>query len=122
MPTSKGLSYSMNSLPRSGCTIGAFSRCASATTSACAPAQPAPHSSVTFVPAFSSAASRSSSASVGRTIGCAGTSQAGGFASVGRSATSPGITTTDTPRRATAVRIARSRICGSWPGLETSST
>ena len=42
IPTSKGLSCSMCCLPRRACTIGAWSRSASATTSSWAPATPAP--------------------------------------------------------------------------------
>ena len=48
MPTSNGLSYSMNSFPRIACTIGAFSLPASSINSACAPAQPAPPRIVIF--------------------------------------------------------------------------
>jgi hypothetical protein len=40
MPTSKGLSYSMNSFPRSACTIGAFNLPATSITSVWAPAHP----------------------------------------------------------------------------------
>ena len=47
MPTSYGLSYSTNSLPRSACTTGACSRSATATSSSCAPWQPAPARIVT---------------------------------------------------------------------------
>ena len=51
-----------------------------------------------------------------------GASQLATLASVASSATSPGMTTTDTPRRAMAMRIAFSRMRGIWSGLETSST
>jgi hypothetical protein len=42
IPTSYGLSYSMNSFPRSAWTIGDWSLPASSTNSSCASAQPAP--------------------------------------------------------------------------------
>ena len=44
-----------------------------------------------------------------------------GASDAGRSATSPGITTTDTPRLPTACRIATSRVRGIWLALEISS-
>ena len=59
---------------------------------------------------------------VGRRSGGSGAIQAGGDAASGFSATSPGITTTATPVLAMAVRIARSRTCGTRAGFEASST
>src|ERR1700735_2705177 len=50
MPTSYGLSYSTNSLPRNACTTGAFSAPASAMSWSCAPEQPAPARIVTAPP------------------------------------------------------------------------
>src|SRR5262245_20970310 len=88
MPTSYGLAYSTCSLPRSGWTIGAFRSLASAVTSACAPAQPAPQRSVTAPASLSSDANRSRSRSLGRSRGLGGASQAGGVASSDASATS----------------------------------
>ena len=46
-----------------------------------------------------------------------GTTHSGTSASIFISATSPGMTTTATPRLAIATRIARLKICGSWPGI-----
>src|SRR5579859_3688775 len=110
MPTSNGLSYSMYSLPRSECTIGACNLRASSTTSVCESLQPAPQSKVTRDDWFNRRASFAMSALAGRIIGADGALQLGtGFVS-GPSATLPGITTTATPLRATAVRIARPRI------------
>ena len=74
----------------------------------CAPAQPAPQSRVTCVPAFSSRRQplqdrhRSAASPAARARARPATSRRSGF-----SATSPGITTTATPRCATATRIAR---------------
>ena len=97
----------MCSLPRKVCTIGAFSCPASATTSSCAPAQPAPQNSVTRSAPLSMPASLSISRFAGRTIGGPVTSQLATAAVAGFRATSPGITTTATPRLATATRMAR---------------
>jgi hypothetical protein len=69
MPTSNGLSYSMNSLPRIACTIGAFSLPARAISSACAPAHPAPPRIVAFDDAFRIFASTAISSSEGHTEG-----------------------------------------------------
>ena len=82
MPTSKGLSYSTCSLPRSECTIGALSMPASLTISAWAPAQPAPHIRVMRSPSFRIFASASMSASGGITTGGAGASHVAALASV----------------------------------------
>jgi hypothetical protein len=122
MPTSNGLSYSTYSLPRSEWMTGAPSVLASSTTSAWAPAHPAPHIMATLLSALSSAASASRSPSAGRTTGGLGAIQAGALTSVGFSAMSPGITTTATPRLAVAIRIAFSRMRGRCSMLETSST
>ena len=70
MPTSKGLSYSTMLLAAQRMDDRRVrARRPAATTSSCAPAQPAPHISATFLPALSSAASASRSASLGRTTG-----------------------------------------------------
>ncbi len=92
--------------------------------SAFAPAQPPPHRSVMRFASFRNAARASSAASGGRTTGAGGDSPASGvwgLSSAGRSATSPGITTTQTQRSATARRSAISSTRGIWAGLEISS-
>src|SRR5947199_404614 len=71
MPTSNGLSYSMNSFPRNVCTIGALSRRASSISSVCAPAQPAPPKIVTRCAPFSTFASAAISSSDGHTVAVA---------------------------------------------------
>ena len=116
MPTSKRLSYSMCSLPRSVCTMGAWSAPAMAMSSACAPAQPAPARMVTFFPLSSRAASWASRGPAGRTSGCSsgGASTNGCVSGASRSATSPGKEMTETPRFATALRMASSSTRGIW--------
>ena len=89
--------------------MGLFSVSASVIKLAWAPAQPRPQNSVTRLPLLSRLASASISASAGRTIGAAGSKPA--FAEMprlgaGLSPTSPGITTTATPRLPTAARMA----------------
>jgi len=69
IPTSYGLSYSTNSLPRNACTTGAFSAPASAMSWSCAPAQPAPARIVTAPAAFSTCAAAASDSVSGRTTG-----------------------------------------------------
>src|SRR6516162_2641520 len=94
MPTSKGLSHSTYSLPRSACTIGDLRRSPSAKSSSCAPAHPEPHRIVILPSPFSIAASRSRSCLSGTTTGRLGSRLAtlGGDASaVACNATSPGI-------------------------------
>jgi hypothetical protein len=102
--------------------MGAFSLRASSTTSAWAPAHPAPQNSVTREAPLRTFASFSISTAPGRKTGAVGTIHSGTSASIFMSATSPGNTTTATPRLATATRMARLSICGSCPGFETSST
>ena len=68
IPTSNGLSYSMNSLPRSACTIGAFSFSASSINSAWAPSHPAPPKMVTFRESLRMLAVLAISSSEGRTV------------------------------------------------------
>ena len=122
MPTSNGLSYSMNSFPRIACTIGALSVLASWTSSAWAPAHPAPPRIVTFSEAFRSFASAAISGSEGQRLdfGCAKGGPAG-CSTASRRAMSPGSAITDTPRRESAVWIAISRTRGMSEGWETSS-
>mgnify|MGYP003694065471 CR=1 FL=1 len=69
MPTSNGLSYSMNSFPATRARSGAFSRRASSISSACAPAHPAPPKIVTRCAPFSSFASAAISSSDGHRSG-----------------------------------------------------
>ena len=63
IPTSNGLSYSMNSFPRIAWTTGAAKASAVATTSACVSRQPAPPRIVTFVAPFKSWAAAATSVS-----------------------------------------------------------
>ncbi len=90
--------------------------------SACAPAQPAPHSKVTLPAACSIAASRSTSRTGGATVG--GSSGIAVPDAAGASArnTSPGMTTTETPRRITASRMAMSRVRPTWEVVATGLT
>jgi len=69
MPTSNGLSYSMNSFPRIACTMGAFSLPASSISSWWAPAQPAPARIVVLLESFRTFARRANSSSEGHTDG-----------------------------------------------------
>src|SRR5712672_3519608 len=69
IPTSKGLSHSMCSLPRSACTMGALSLAARATTASWAPAQPAPQRSVVLSPLSRKSTKSSMSASAAHTRG-----------------------------------------------------
>ena len=88
----------------------------------CAPAQPAPARIVTRLAALSASAVAARAASAGRMTDDVG--QIGGrSAPAGASAKkiSPGTTTTATPPRSTAARIAISRIHGSCSGMLTSS-
>ena len=88
----------------------------------CAPAQPAPARIVTRCAEFSIWAAAASEASSGRITDSAG--QIGtALASDGTSSknTSPGMTTTPTPPRASAVRIAISRTRGICSASLTSS-
>src|SRR5579864_2453925 len=101
IPTSNGLSYSMYSLPRSECTMGACSLRASSTTSACESLQPAPQSIVTRDDRFNRSASFTASSFDGRITGADGMLQFGTGLVSGPSATFPGTTTTATPFRAT---------------------
>src|SRR6201989_2510167 len=121
MPTSYGLSYSTNSLPRNACTTGAFSAAASSMSWSCAPAQPAPARIVTRLAEFSPSAAAASDWSSGRMTG--DTARTGTASVSGASARkiSPGTTTTLTPPRCSAIRIAMSRVRGSCPEMLTSS-
>ena len=124
MPTSKGLSYSTCSLPRSACTIGAFSAAGEL------------HHLVMRAGAAGAAQQRDALAAVqqlrqlvelavaggmhGRRR--AGAAQLGARAALGRLQRHvAGITTTATPRSAIAVRIAISSTRGICSGCETSS-
>ena len=122
MPTSNGLSYSTASLPRNACSTGACNAPARAISWSCAPAQPAPARIVTRLAAFSTPAAAASASSAGRTTGAAGRI-AVTLAPDGASAknTSPGMTTTATPPRSSAVRIPMSSTRGSCAGTLTSS-
>ena len=122
IPTSYGFCHSMCSLPRSACTIGACSFAASAITSSCAPATPAPARIVTFFAPFRMDAAASSPEASGVTVDRVGRIGAVARRS-GASAknTSPGTTTTATPRFSTAVRMAISSTHGSCAGSPTSS-
>ena len=114
IPTSYGLSYSTYSLPRNACTTGACSAPASAMSCSCAPAQPAPARIVTRPAAFSTSAAAASDAWSGRitdAVGRIGTGAPASRASARK--ISPGTTTTATPPRASAERIATCRIRGS---------
>jgi glyoxylate carboligase len=68
IPTSNGLSYSMNSLPRSACTIGAFNFPASCINSVWASAHPAPPKMVTFRDSLRMPAALARISSEGRTV------------------------------------------------------
>ncbi len=122
IPTSNGLSYSTASLPRNACSTGACSAPASAISCSWAPAQPAPARIVTRSLTFSTRAASASAASPGRTTGTAART-ADTFAPDGASAknTSPGMTSTATPLRCTAVRSAMSSSRGICAGTLTSS-
>src|SRR5580658_3379380 len=122
MPTSHGFEYSTYSFPRSVCTRGAPNLCASATTESCAPAQPAPARIVTFFAPRRSSTIRETCPSLGVIRGRGSEKVTPEGASVAaRRETSPGIATTATPCRATAVRIAISRIRGICSDCEMSS-
>ena len=122
IPTSYGLSYSTNSLPRNACTTGAFSAPASAMSWSCAPAQPAPARIVTALASFSTCAAAASDSSSGRTTGeVARIGTGSGPAGASARNTSPGTTTTATPPRASAARMAISSTRGSCSGTLTSS-
>ena len=72
--------------------------------------------------AFRTAASWFNSSSEGHTlVSGLGKLERGARPSVSCKATSPGITTTETPRREIAVWMAISRTRGIWSGWETSS-
>ena len=88
----------------------------------CAPAHPAPARMVTRLAAFSTCAAAASDSSSGRITDEVGRIRPG-FAPCGASArnTSPGTTTTATPPRDSAARIAISRMRGSCSGTLTSS-
>ncbi len=122
IPTSYGLSYSTNSLPRNACTTGAFNAPASAISCECAPAHPAPAKIVTALASFSAEAASTSAASLGRTIGDAARIGTGSPALRASSRNvPPGTTTTATPPRASAARIATCRIRGSCSWVLISS-
>jgi hypothetical protein len=112
----------MTSLPPSECPTGAASAVASDITSSCAPAAPAPTKSMTFSAAFISAASSVTSSADGAT-GDGDTSVTGTDTgpAARRSATSPGIDSTETPRLPTAACNAIRSSLGSCSGSDTSS-
>src|SRR6202034_3434405 len=96
IPTSYGLSYSTNSLPRNACTTGACSADASAMSWSCAPAQPAPARIVTGLASLSTSATAASDRSSGRTTDGAMRTGTGLYPSgAGSRNTSAGTTTTD---------------------------
>src|SRR5262245_37537426 len=111
-----GVLLSTCSLPRIACTIGALRRSPTAMSSSWAPWHPEPHRMVTRMSSpLSSAARRSRSACRGVTTGACGSSPSAlglGPSIAGCKATSPGMTTTDTPRLPTASRIATSSTRG----------
>ena len=111
----------MCSLPRKAWTIGAWSAAASETTASWAPAVPAPARMVTRLAPLSSVAAASSSLSSGRTTGSDGATKRGVSPSISSSETSPGNTSTATPRCPMAVRIARCSRAGICFGLVTIS-
>jgi len=121
MPTSNAFSGSTCSLPRSACTIGESRRAPRARSASRAPAQPEPHSTVTRSASFSRPESCSSDPREGTTAGAGSASvpaAGSGRSGAGCRATSPGSTTTETPRLATASRIAISTvrcICSALP-------
>ena len=116
MPTSNGLSYSMNSLPRIACTIGACSLPASSINSSCAPAQPAPPRIVIFFAPFEQVC-ETSQLVVGRAdrrLRPANCSR-GSCSTASRKATSPGSATT------AHAAFARSRSAWRFPGRAASA-
>ncbi len=122
MPTSYGLSYWMNSLPRSACPTGDLILPANSMTSAWAPAVPLPQNRVTLPASSIISASASISASPGRTVGREVTSAlCAAFSGAGSAAMSPGSATTLTPLRPTACWMAVCSSRGICFGLEISS-
>src|ERR1700730_1626712 len=119
IPTSKGLSYSIYSLPRNAWTIGAFKASAIWINSACAPAQPAPPRMDTFLPRLSISASLLRSAWEGEIVGGEGWLLKRGGLLVGASSNSisPGMVITETPRCPMADWMAKPRAQGIWAGL-----
>ncbi|CAG6390680.1 exported hypothetical protein [Actinacidiphila cocklensis] len=116
------MSYSTCSLPRRAWTTGALRVSASSTRSSWAPAAPAPARIVTFSAALSSPAASPSASSSGRTTVPEGRTTAGSRPrAVLARKISPGTTTTATPLRSTAARIAICRIRGPDSGLVTVS-
>ena len=106
MPTSNGLSYWMNSLPRRACPTGAPSTSASAIASSWASRHPAPAMIITLSAALRRRASSSTSAGAGITHGAVTGAPAPVSCTASCPTTSPGSTRTDTPPRPPAVRIA----------------
>ena len=99
MPTSKGLSYSMISLPPSAWPTGALIRAASSRTSSRAPAAPAPTMNVTDSASLMARARSSTCDFSGLTTPRAAVTVdfSVGMSAASSDARSPGMTSTDTP-------------------------
>lgn len=119
MPTSKGLSYWIHSLPLRACPTGDLTFSANSMTSACAPAVPLPQNRVTLSALSIISTSLSISASPGRTLGREVTrAVSAALSGAGWSAMSPGRVTTLTPERPTAFWMAVWSSLGICCGLE----